>query len=110
MSFALVVRFIGKDEESAEAIDELVADALPDIRNEPGTLLYTNHSVVEQPESPSQKHVRVFYELYKDQAAHKAHVANVQKFLDALKPHLAASPEITFLDVQDSTSEEMPGA
>jgi quinol monooxygenase YgiN len=66
--FGLFVRFTCKDEASAEAYDQLVAETIEGIRaHEPGTLVYASHKVEGQPLQ------RIFYELYEDEAAFKAH-------------------------------------
>ena len=69
MTFGLVVRFTARDEDAAEAFDTLAAETLEGIKGEPGTLVYVNHSVPEEPTT------RVFYELYADRAAFDAHEA-----------------------------------
>ena len=66
--FALVVRFDLIDRAAAERFDALVADLLPQIEaHEPGTLVYTVHTVLDAPLS------RLFYECYADRAAFEAH-------------------------------------
>ena len=68
--FALVVRFDLPDAEAAEAFDGEVRQVLPGIRaEEPGTLLYVPHTVDGEPLA------RVFYEVYRDRAAHREHEA-----------------------------------
>ncbi|SDP25617.1 Quinol monooxygenase YgiN [Nakamurella panacisegetis] len=66
--FVLVVRFDLPDAAAAEAFDGLVRAAVPDIlASEPGTLTYVPHAVLDEPLA------RVFYEVYRDKAAHAAH-------------------------------------
>ncbi|MFD7983116.1 putative quinol monooxygenase [Kitasatospora indigofera] len=94
MGFGLVVRFTAHDEEAAAAFDRLAADALVGIRShEPGTLVYVNHGVPEEPR------VRVFYELYVDRSAFEKHEQqpHVQHFLSERAQYLE-SFEVTFLD------------
>ncbi|HEY5837191.1 putative quinol monooxygenase [Streptomyces sp.] len=90
--FGLVVRFTAKDADAAAAFDALAAEALEGIEGEPGTLVYVNHTVPEEP------NVRVFYELYADRAAFDAHEAqpHVRRFL-AERGRYLASHEVTFL-------------
>ncbi|GAB3279087.1 hypothetical protein GCM10027589_05490 [Actinocorallia lasiicapitis] len=78
--FGLYVRFTCKDEQSAAAFDELVAETLELIKDrEPGTLLYVPHAIEGEPL------VRAFYELYADRAAFDAHEEqeHVKRFLGA---------------------------
>lgn len=94
MGFGLVVRFTTHDAASARAFDGLAEEALRGIRTqEPGTLVYVNHSVPDEP------NVRVFYELYADRASFEEHERqpHVQRFLSERAQHLA-SFEVTFLD------------
>ena len=66
--FALVVRFDLKDMTAVDAFDALVAELLPEISvKEPGTLVYTVHSVTGAPLS------RVFYECYANEEAFHTH-------------------------------------
>jgi quinol monooxygenase YgiN len=68
--FGLFVRFTCKDQASAEAYDQLVAETAEGIRaHEPGTLVYAIHTVEGEPLQ------RIFYELYRDKAAFEAHEA-----------------------------------
>ena len=68
--FAIVVRFDLIDPAAAARFDAMVADLLPQIEaHEPGTLTYAVHTVDDAPLS------RVFYEVYTDRAAHRAHEA-----------------------------------
>ncbi|GAA2129906.1 hypothetical protein GCM10009760_01700 [Kitasatospora kazusensis] len=94
MGFGLVVRFTAHDEEAAAAFDRLAAEALDGIRaHEPGTLVYVNHRVPDEPA------VRVFYELYADREAFEKHEEqpHVQRFLTERGQYLE-SFEVTFLD------------
>ncbi|MFE5614104.1 putative quinol monooxygenase [Streptomyces sp. NPDC056524] len=65
--YALTVRFTTRDADAATQFDALVARTLEGIRTEPGTLVYVSHTPVDEPL------VRVFYELYADEAAFQAH-------------------------------------
>ena len=66
--FALVVRFDLPDAAAAAEFDALVRGVLPGIgTEEPGTLLYLTHAVEGEPLA------RIFYEVYRDRAAHAAH-------------------------------------
>jgi quinol monooxygenase YgiN len=68
--FGLSVRFMCKDEASAQAFDRMVAETAPGIEQyEPGTLVYALHTVEGQPLQ------RIFYELYRDRDAFEAHEA-----------------------------------
>jgi hypothetical protein len=51
--FALVVRFELVDEYAAQGFDALLAEALPYISAEPGTLLYLAHTVENAPSRTS---------------------------------------------------------
>jgi quinol monooxygenase YgiN len=82
----LSVRFTCKDAESAAGFDRLAAETVPLIRQrEPGTLVYAVHSVEGNPLQ------RVFYELYRDQAALDAHQEqeHVRRFLAERDQYLA---------------------
>ncbi len=90
----LVVRFDIRDQEAARAFDELTADAVAMIRaREPGTLVYATHPVDSEPLA------RVFYELYADDAAFRAHeqAPHVVEFHARKNPLLAAEPRVEFL-------------
>ncbi|WP_031069261.1 putative quinol monooxygenase [Streptomyces sp. NRRL WC-3742] len=94
MGFGLVVRFVARDAASAQAFDALAAETLQGIRTaEPGTLLYVNHAVPDEP------HVRVFYELYADREAFDEHERqpHVRRFL-AERGQYLESFEVTFLE------------
>jgi quinol monooxygenase YgiN len=84
--FAIVVRFDLRDEQAAAQFDAITAKLVGQVAaNEPGTLLYLTHTVQDAPLA------RVFYELYRDQAAFEAHNASdhVKAFLEARSPLLA---------------------
>ncbi|WP_424536805.1 putative quinol monooxygenase [Sphaerisporangium viridialbum] len=94
--FGLVVRFTCKDEASAEAFDQLVAETIKKIRDrEPGTLVYASHRVDGQPL------LRIFYELYRDRAAFDAHEeqTHTKHFLGA-RGELLSSVEVDWLQLQ----------
>ena len=68
-----------------DAFDQLVTETLPGIREaEPGTLVYACHQVCDAPNE------RVFYEMYRDADAFKAHEAqpHVRRFLAERQQHL----------------------
>ncbi len=94
--FGLCVRFTCKDQASAEAYDRLVAETVAAIRTgEPGTLIYASHTVQGQPLQ------RIFYELYRDNAAFEAHEASphTRRYLDERDQYLA-SAEVDWLTLQ----------
>jgi quinol monooxygenase YgiN len=94
--FGLVVRFTCKDQASAEAYDRLVAETAEGIRaHEPGTLVYAAHLVEGQPLQ------RIFYELYRDKAAFKAHgeAPHTRRYL-AERGQYLASTEVDWLTLQ----------
>ncbi len=94
--FGLFVRFTCKDEASAEAYDQLVAETVEAIKaNEPGTLVYASHLVKGQPLQ------RIFYELYQDKAAFEAHEAapHTRRYLDERDQYLATT-EVDWLTLQ----------
>jgi quinol monooxygenase YgiN len=65
--FGLIVRFALRPGRETE-FDQLVSATVDEIRRrEPGTLLYVTHTVRDEPQ------VRIFYELYRDEAAFDAH-------------------------------------
>ena len=89
-AFGLVVRFELLDGHE-EAFDALTAETVASIRaTEPGTLVYLTHT---ERESPG---VRVFYELYRDEAAFQAHeeTEHVRRFLAERKQHLRQDPQV----------------
>lgn len=68
--FAIAVRFDLPDAGAAAAFDALVAQTVPGIlAEEAGTLVYTPHHVEGEPLA------RLFYEVYADREAHRAHEA-----------------------------------
>ncbi|MBC6462413.1 putative quinol monooxygenase [Actinomadura sp. HBU206391] len=94
--FALVVRFTCKDEASAAAFDEVVAETVPQIKqHEPGTLVYAVHRVEGEPLQ------RMFYELYTDRAGFDAHESqeHTKRFL-ATREDLLASVEVDWLTLE----------
>jgi quinol monooxygenase YgiN len=94
--FGLFVRFTCKDQASAEAYDQLVAETLDGIKaNEPGTLVYASHTVEGQPLQ------RIFYELYRDRAAFEAHEASphTRRYLEQRDQYLADT-EVDWLTLQ----------
>ena len=94
--FGLSVRFTCKDPQSAEGFDALVAETVPQIRqNEPGTLVYAVHTVEGKPLE------RIFYELYRDRAAFDAHEEqpHTRHFL-AARGKFLDSVEVDFLTLQ----------
>jgi quinol monooxygenase YgiN len=75
--FGLVVRFTVRAGSERE-FDDLVAATVKAIQeHEPGTRIYVPHTVREEPR------LRIFYELYEDEAAFQAHEAQpyVRDFL-----------------------------
>lgn len=94
--YGLVVRFVIKPGR-VQQFDDVVAATLVGIRDrEPGTLVYTSHSVDGEP------NLRVFYELYADRAAFETHQAqdHVKQFADA-RVELVESFTVEFLDLVD---------
>lgn len=92
--FGLMVRFTCKDEEAAAGFDALVARTGEQIKaQEPGTLIYTVHRVEGRPLE------RIFYELYRDEAAFQAHEEQeyVKTFLTGREQYLS-STEVDRLD------------
>ena len=92
--FALVVRFDVRDQPAAERFDDLTAAVVARIAaDEPGTLVYATHTVVDEPLS------RVFYEVYRDRAAFDAHeqAPHVIEFHAGKDPLLAGLPRVEFL-------------
>jgi quinol monooxygenase YgiN len=89
-AFGLVVRFelhYGHE----EAFDALTAETVASIRaSEPGTMVYLTHTERESPD------VRVFYELYRSEAAFQAHEESehVRRFLAERQQHLRHDPEV----------------
>lgn len=94
--FGLFVRFTCKDEASAEAYDQLVAETIDGIRaHEPGTVVYASHKVEGQPLQ------RIFYELYQDEEAFEAHgeAPHTRRYL-AERDQYLASTEVDRLTFQ----------
>lgn len=91
--YGLVVRFELRQGHE-EGFDRLVAETVKRIETEePGTLCYVSHQVDDLPQT------RVFYELYRDEAAFKDHEgkAHVRRFLVERDEHLVGPPEVTLL-------------
>jgi quinol monooxygenase YgiN len=91
--FALVVRFDCRDEAAAARFDELTAEVVRQITDlEPGTLVYATSAVEGEPLA------RVFYEVYRDREAFRAHeeAAHVRQF-HALKDPLLTGTRVEFL-------------
>lgn len=106
-AFGLVVRFELLDGHE-EAFDALTAETVASIRaTEPGTLVYLTHT---ERESPG---VRVFYELYRDEAAFQAHeeTEHVRRFLAERKQHLRHDTEVWCVTPRAGTvrPESAPG-
>ncbi|MEU0896850.1 putative quinol monooxygenase [Streptomyces massasporeus] len=93
--YALIVRFTTRDADAAQRFDALVARTLEGIRKEPGTLVYVSHVPDGEPL------VRVFYELYADEAAFQAHEdqPHTREMLNEREQYLV-STEVTFLSEQ----------
>lgn len=93
MVHTLLVRFDLRDPASARVFDDLVEEVLPGIRaEEPGTLTYNAHAVEGEPLA------RVFYEVYRDRAAHAAHEARpaTARFLERV-PELVSGVRVDVL-------------
>lgn len=91
--YGLVVRFELRDGHEA-AFDQLTAETVEKIQaREPGTLVYVTHRVDGAPL------LRVFYELYRDEAAFHEHESqpHVGRFLAERDHHLVGPPEVTFV-------------
>ena len=92
----LVVRFTVRAGSEA-AFDALVAETAEGVRErEPGTLIYACHTV------PGHSRQRVFYELYRNQAAFDRHEssAHVRRFL-AERAQLLDATQVDFLELTD---------
>lgn len=88
--YGLVVRFEVLDGHEQD-FDSLIEDALVGLRSsEPGTLAYVVHEVDGAPG------VRVFYELYRDEEAFRAHesASHMRRFLTEGRRHLRSDPEV----------------
>lgn len=89
-AFGLVVRFELCDGHE-DAFDALTTETVESIKaSEPGTLVYLTHT---ERESPG---VRVFYELYRDEAAFQAHeeTEHVRRFLAEREQHLRRDADV----------------
>jgi quinol monooxygenase YgiN len=71
---------------------------------EPGTLVYATHAVVDEPLA------RVFYEVYRDRAAFDAHeqAPHVIDFHARKEALLAGSPRVEFLRPGPATGPPTP--
>jgi quinol monooxygenase YgiN len=84
---ALTVRFDLRDAAAAEEFDRLTNTVVKQIQqHEPGTLVYVTGTVADAPLG------RVFFEVYRDQAAKEEHERqpHVRQFHAAKAPLLAA--------------------
>jgi quinol monooxygenase YgiN len=98
--FVLVVRFDCRDEASAHRFDELTAEVVREITDkEPGTLVYATHRVADEPLA------RVFYEVYRDRAAFRAHetAEHVRRFHSRKDPLLVGT-RVEILEAGAGTS------
>ncbi|MGA4960262.1 putative quinol monooxygenase [Streptomyces lavendulocolor] len=102
--YALSVRFTTRDADAAQRFDALVERTMEGIRAEPGTLVYVSHVPVGEPL------VRVFYELYADEAAFQAHEGqpHVKQMLKEREQYLS-STEVVFLNEQVGKRPAGPG-
>jgi len=98
--YALTVRFTLRDGQAAQQFDQLVAQTIPGIRTEPGTLAYVVHTPEDEPL------VRVFYELYADRDAFAAHEDqdHTKRFL-AAREQLLSGVDVTFLNELEELSK-----
>lgn len=106
-AFGLIVRFELLDGHG-DAFDALTTETVASIRaSEPGTLVYLTHT---ERESPG---VRVFYELYRDEAAFQAHEESkhVRRFLAERKQHLRQDPQVWWVTPSNGVvrSDTSPG-
>lgn len=91
--YALVVRFDIRDAASAEKFDVLTEEAVRMVHErEPGTLVYATHGVEDEPLA------RVFYEVYRDIEAFRAHeTAEHVKDFHRRKDPFVVSHRVEFL-------------
>ena len=102
--FAIAVRFDLPDAEAAVAFDRLVEAAVPGILSEePGTLVYAPHVVLGAPLG------RLFYEVYSDEDAHRAHEAR-SATADFLRGVRALVSEIRVERLAPAGKEQGPGS
>lgn len=104
-SYGLVVRFdIASGHE--DAFDALTTETLEGIRSlEPGTLMYVVHQEQGAPL------VRVFYELYQDEAAFDTHeqMPHVRRFLRDRGEHLSGDPVVWRVSPTDGVVRPVDG-
>jgi len=103
--FALVVRFDVRP-GAEDDFDRLVEQTTTRIRaEEPGTLLYLCHRVQGEPGA------RVFYELYRDDEAFRAHevAVHVREFHARRKPFMAGPERVEFLGPLGGVGKGWPG-
>jgi len=75
-------------EDKVAAFDRMTEEAAEQVRaQEPDTLVYVIHTV---PKAPMQ---RIFYEIYRDQAAYERHEQQpyIKRFVTARRPHVLAT-------------------
>lgn len=90
---------------TARDFDQLTGETVELVRSrEPGTLIYACHEVGEEPSS------RVFYELYRDEAAFEEHERqeHVRRFLRYREQYLAGPPRIEFLSLRTAKGVPQP--
>ena len=104
--FALVVRF-DLHQGAEDEFDQLVEETTAQIRaHEPGTLLYLCHRVQGAPGA------RVFYELYRDDAAFQAHevAPHVEEFHARRATMMAGPARVEFLGRLGGAGKGWPAA
>lgn len=97
--YGLVVRFDLLNGHEA-AFDQLAAQTVAQVEErEAGTIVYACHRMGDADGS------RVFYELYRDEAAFEEHEKqeHVRRFLAEREQHLARAPRVEFLSLQVAT-------
>jgi len=98
----IVVKFPVKP-ESVDTWMDVVADYTANVRAEEGNLFFEWSRSVEDPNE------FVLVEAFRDRDAGSAHVnaPHFQKGLDAMRPHLAATPQIISREVEGDGWDEM---
>ncbi|NLE98794.1 MAG: antibiotic biosynthesis monooxygenase [Propionibacterium sp.] len=98
----IVVKYQVKP-ESAEQFIEATAEFTQTTRAEPGNVFFEWSRSVEDPNE------FVLVEAFRDRDAGSAHVnaPHFQKGLDAMRPHLAATPQIISREVEGDGWDEM---